>query len=83
MREVKTIIDAAKAALQGGLAYVRSADVFISPDTAYLPNRCKTPAIGLVDGGSVQGFLVEAEAVKGARDISSYKGWRAFMASAA
>jgi len=34
-----------------------------------------------LDGGrSVKGFLVEAEAVAGARDISSFGGWRAFMA---
>jgi len=37
----------------------------------------------LADGGSVQGFLVEAEAVKGARDITRFGGWRAFMASVA
>ena len=30
--------------------------------------------------GMVKGFLVEAEAVAGARDISSFGGWRAFMA---
>ena len=36
-----------------------------------------------LDGGrSVKGFLVEAEAVAGARDISSYGGWRAFMTEA-
>jgi len=34
----------------------------------------------LDDGRSVKGFLVEAEAVAGARDISSFGGWRAFMA---
>jgi len=28
----------------------------------------------------VKGFLVEAEAVAGARDISSFGGWRAFVA---
>jgi allophanate hydrolase len=34
-----------------------------------------------LDGGrSVKGFLVEAEAVAGARDISGFGGWRAFMA---
>jgi allophanate hydrolase len=34
-----------------------------------------------LDGGrGVKGFLVEAEAVEGARDISSFGGWRAFMA---
>jgi allophanate hydrolase len=34
----------------------------------------------LADGRSVQGFLVEAEATMGARDISSFGGWRAFLA---
>jgi len=29
----------------------------------------------------VKGFLVEAEAVNGARDISAYGGWRAFVAA--
>ena len=34
-----------------------------------------------LDGGrSVKGFLAEAEAVAGARDISNFGGWRAFMA---
>ena len=34
-----------------------------------------------LDGGRpVKGFLVEAEAIDGARDISSFGGWRAFMA---
>jgi allophanate hydrolase len=30
----------------------------------------------------VKGFLVEAEATQGARDISAFGGWRAFMAKA-
>jgi allophanate hydrolase len=30
----------------------------------------------------VKGFLVEAEAVNGARDISSFGGWREFVARA-
>jgi allophanate hydrolase len=29
----------------------------------------------------VKGFLVEAAATEGARDISDYGGWRAFLAS--
>jgi allophanate hydrolase len=34
-----------------------------------------------LDGGrQVKGFLVEAEAIAGARDISGFGGWRAFMA---
>jgi allophanate hydrolase len=35
--------------------------------------------IGLADGRAVQGFLVEAQGIVGARDISSFGGWRAFM----
>lgn len=37
----------------------------------------------LDDDTSVKGFIVEAEAVKSARDISSYGSWRAFMADTA
>jgi allophanate hydrolase len=33
----------------------------------------------LANGEAVKGFLVEAEAVKGARDISSFGGWRKFV----
>jgi allophanate hydrolase len=36
----------------------------------------------LADGRQVKGFLVEAEAVNGARDISNFGGWRAYVASA-
>jgi allophanate hydrolase len=36
--------------------------------------------LSLADGTSAKGFLVEAEAVKGAEDISSYGGWRAYLA---
>jgi allophanate hydrolase len=37
-------------------------------------------SVELQDGRSVHGFLCEAWAVAGARDISSYGGWRAFLA---
>lgn len=37
----------------------------------------------LADGGSVQGFLCEAEATAGAQDISQYGGWRSYIASLA
>ncbi len=36
--------------------------------------------LSFTDGTSAKGFLVEAEAVKGAQDISSYGGWRAYLA---
>jgi allophanate hydrolase len=35
--------------------------------------------LSLIDGESVQGFLCEAAAVIGARDITSFGGWRAFL----
>ena len=36
--------------------------------------------VTLADGRSVKGFLVEAAAIAGARDISSFGGWRAYLA---
>jgi allophanate hydrolase len=39
--------------------------------------------IRLADGRDVKGFIVEPAAVNGARDISAFGGWRAFMADAA
>jgi allophanate hydrolase len=35
--------------------------------------------IRLKDGGSVKGFLVEAEAVNAAEDVSHFGGWRAYL----
>jgi allophanate hydrolase len=35
--------------------------------------------LNLADGRRVKGFLVEADATKGARDISEMGGWRAFV----
>jgi allophanate hydrolase len=39
-------------------------------------------SVQLADARWVKGFLVEAEAVNGARDISSFGGWREFVAKA-
>ena len=47
---------------------------------AAVPRPLSIGTLELDDGRSVKGFLVEAEAVDGARDISSFGGWRAFMA---
>ncbi|MDQ2079143.1 allophanate hydrolase [Xanthobacteraceae bacterium Astr-EGSB] len=46
---------------------------------AAIPSPLSIGTIRLADGGEVKGFLVEAEATAGARDISSYGGWRAFV----
>jgi len=50
---------------------------------AAVPPPLSIGTLELDDGRSVKGFLVEAEAVTGARDISSFGGWRAFMAQEA
>ena len=48
---------------------------------ASIPAPLSIGAIRLSDGRQVQGFLAEAEAIKGARDVSEFGGWRAFVAS--
>ena len=48
---------------------------------AKIPAPLGIGAIRLKDGGSVKGFLVEAEAVKTAEDISRFGGWRAYLKS--
>jgi allophanate hydrolase len=45
-----------------------------------IPPPLSIGTLELNDGRGVKGFLVEAVAVAGARDISSFGGWRAFMA---
>lgn len=48
-----------------------------------VPMPLSIGTVRLANGSSAKGFLVEAEAVKDARDITSFGGWRAFMAAAA
>jgi allophanate hydrolase len=50
---------------------------------AAIPSPLGIGTLRLEDGGSVKGFLVEAEALHGATDISGHGGWRAFLASRA
>ena len=45
-----------------------------------VPPPMSIGTVRLGDGRSVKGFLVEAAATAGARDISSFGGWRAFLA---
>ncbi|MBR1230821.1 allophanate hydrolase [Bradyrhizobium sp. AUGA SZCCT0182] len=47
---------------------------------AAIPPPLSIGTIRLADGRGVKGFLVEPAAVTGARDISAFGGWRAFMA---
>jgi allophanate hydrolase len=48
---------------------------------AAIPPPLSIGTIVLDDGRQVKGFLVEPAALDGARDISSFGGWRAFMAA--
>jgi len=46
---------------------------------AAIPPPLSIGTIRLADGRGVKGFIVEPAAVTGARDISSFGGWRAFV----
>jgi allophanate hydrolase len=48
---------------------------------AGVPAPLSIGTLKLGDGTTVKGFLVEAEAISGARDISSFGGWRAYLAN--
>jgi len=47
---------------------------------AAIPAPLSIGTLRLADGSSVKGFLVEATAIEGARDISHFGGWRAYAA---
>ena len=47
---------------------------------AAVPPPLSIGTLTLANGRTVKGFLVEAQATVGARDISAFGGWRAFMA---
>jgi allophanate hydrolase len=47
---------------------------------AAIPPPLGIGTIRLTDGRSVKGFIVEAAGLDGARDISAFGGWRAYMA---
>ncbi len=48
---------------------------------ALIPHPLGIGTLALDDGGSVQGFVCEAQALQGATDISHLGGWRAYIAS--
>lgn len=50
---------------------------------AAIPPPMAIGTVRLADGRNVKGFMVEPIAVEGARDISAFGGWRAFMAEKA
>ena len=47
---------------------------------AAIPAPLGIGTLRLADGTTAKGFLVEAEAVRGGEDITSYGGWRAYLA---
>jgi allophanate hydrolase len=48
---------------------------------AAIPSPLGIGTLKLKNGSVVKGFIAEAEALKDARDISSFGGWRAYIAS--
>ena len=51
--------------------------------TARVPAPLSIGTVFLEDGSQVKGFLAEAIALKGARDITEFGGWRAYQAQRA
>jgi len=60
-------------------------EIWAMPDAAFghfvadIPPPLSIGTLALANGEAVKGFLVEAEAVKEARDISGFGGWRKFV----
>jgi allophanate hydrolase len=50
---------------------------------AAIPPPLSIGTVRLADGRGVKGFIVEPADVDGARDISAFGGWRAFVAEKA
>ncbi|WP_207537169.1 allophanate hydrolase [Sabulicella rubraurantiaca] len=55
----------------------------IGPLLAAVPPPLGFGTVRLADGSNVLGFLAEAEGVQGAPEITSFGGWRAFLAKRA
>jgi allophanate hydrolase len=74
--------------VENGAGAAIEVEIWALSDTAFgrfvaaIPPPLSIGTLELDGGGSVKGFLVEAEAAVGARDISSFGGWRAFLAQA-
>jgi allophanate hydrolase len=50
---------------------------------AAIPPPLSIGTVRLADGRGIKGFIVEAADLDGAREISAFGGWRAFVAEAA
>ena len=49
--------------------------------SAAIPSPLGIGSVTLIDGSEVRGFICEPYALEDAPDISSYGGWRAYLAS--
>ncbi|MGA2893540.1 MAG: allophanate hydrolase [Xanthobacteraceae bacterium] len=73
--------------VKNGAGTTVEVEVWSLPDASFgrfvaqVPPPMSIGTLELADGQGVKGFLVEAEAVEGARDISSFGGWRKFVGS--
>jgi allophanate hydrolase len=72
--------------VEPGKGSVIALEIWALPPAAFgafvtaIPSPLGIGTIRLADGRGVQGFVVEAAGVEGARDISAFGGWRAYMA---
>ena len=73
--------------VKNGVGASIEVEVWALPEAAFgrfvaaVPSPLSIGTLELADGRTVKGFLVEAEAVAGARDISGFGGWRKFLDS--
>ena len=71
--------------MKNGAGTAIEVEVWALPDAAFgrfvaaVPPPLSIGTLELGGGRAVKGFLVEAEAIDGARDISSFGGWRKFV----
>lgn len=75
-------VDAGSGAAIAVEVWALSAEAF-GKFVAAIPFPLSIGTVRLADGGSAKGFLVEATATQGARDITHFGGWRNFMAAPA
>jgi allophanate hydrolase len=74
--------------VEAGLGAAIEVEVWVLATAAFgafvanVPPPMSIGTVRLADGSAVKGFLVEPQATIGARDISEYGGWRAFLGEA-
>ncbi len=73
-------VDAETGAAIAVEVWALSAEAF-GKFVAAIPSPLSIGTVRLADGSSAKGFLVEATATQGARDITQFGGWRAFMSA--